>query len=290
MSPAPPPPRRPASGSSGPAATPPGSPPPPPTPPVVLPLPEPRPHSRSGMTWFTLALAFLIVAAFAYIARPSRPETQLAQSVKAARQTSPGPAASGQQALSPAPELQSLPRPSRIELIEPATPSREEQFARLINTNLSISSTQSNVGLLVAASGPGSPSSVVDALQGFITDPKIHFIFNLADTDALRSAGFFDDMYSGNGQFLSQAVRLSRLDYILLAKATYSCSRQPDLSPDLLTCELNFTCRLVDRTGSTVQSGSFTAPGPGFSESQALKRAAENVAKQLNEKILRSIR
>jgi hypothetical protein len=174
--------------------------------------------------------------------------------------------------------------------VEAAPPSREDQFLKLINTTLSISSTQPNVALLIVVAGPDNPSQAVDVLQGFLANTKAHLIFNLADTTALKAGGFFDDMYAGNGQFLSQAARLSRVDYILLGKAAISLRRQPDLDPDLVTCGLTLTCKLVDRTGTVVQSGSFNAAGPGFTQAKALEGAAENVARQLKERILDSIR
>jgi len=169
-------------------------------------------------------------------------------------------------------------------------PSREYQFLKLINTNLSISSTHPNVAFVIVAASPGSPSQAVDALRGFLADTKAHLIFNLANADALKDGGFFDDMYAGDGRFLSQAARLSRVDYFLLGKAAVSFRRQPDLDPDLVTCDLTLTCRLLDHSGTVVQSGSFSAPGPGFTQAKALEAAAENVARQLKEQILDSIR
>ena len=92
------------------------------------------------------------------------------------------------------------------------------------------------------------------------------------------------------------AVFLARLHtfrvsiIFLLGRASCNFRPQPDLDPDLVTCDLTLSCRLVDRSGTVVQSGSFTSPGPGFTRDKALEAAAENVARQVREKILAYIR
>jgi hypothetical protein len=235
--------------------------------------------------WFTLAGAFLLVAVFAYLVRPQRVEQQQSGPAVQAAPQAPPVVATLRPPEPAAPSRQSQAVPVTA---QPPRPTREEEFGRLVNTNLSLSSTQPNVAVLITSSGPGA--SVADALQGLLSDARTRLIFNLADLNALRAGGFFDEMYAGNGQLLSQATRLSGVDYILLGKALYAFRPQPGLDPDLLTCDLTLACRLVDRAGTAVQSASFTVAGPGFTQAQALERAAENAARQLKEKVLDTVR
>src|ERR1017187_4532520 len=248
----------------------------PPSPPL-----DPDHRFRPGVIWYTLAAGFLLVAVFAYIVGPHhdkrQPAVTAAQVAPALPQTLPLPS-----------EPQTVPPQRRT---EPAQPRRrEDEFRKLINTNLSLSSTQPNVALLIESTGPGITGSVANALQGFLADTRVHLIGNLANIEDLKGGGFFEDLYGGNGQFLIEAARLSRVDYILLGKAAYSFRRQVNLDPDLLTCDLTLVSRLVDRTGTVVRSGSFTAAGPGFTQEKALESATENVARQLKERILDPIR
>jgi hypothetical protein len=160
----------------------------------------------------------------------------------------------------------------------------------LINSNLSVSSSQPNLALLVDSSGPPTPGSINDSLNGFLNGTKVRIVANLADLSALKTQGFFDDLFGGNSSFLSQAAQLSRVDYILLGKAAYSFRRQPELDPDLMTCDFSLTSRLADRTGTVIRSASFSTTGPGFTPAQALERATENAAQQLKEKVFDAIR
>lgn len=258
---------------------PPAFPPAPPSPPS---LPNPRSvpsHGfRPGVIWYLLALAFLLMSAFAYLMRPRQVGPQSAQAVSQ-------PILPRTEALPSVHDGSSV--PSKID----ESRNREDEFRQLINTHLSISPTQPNVGILIEPSKPEPGGSIADSLFGFLTSTtKIRFIANLADTRALTAGGFFDDLYAGNGQFLTQAFRLSRLDYLLLGKAVYSFRRQPTLDPELITSDLTLTCRLVDRTGTVTQSVSFSSTGAGYTETQALERATENAATQLKERIIDSIR
>jgi hypothetical protein len=244
-------------------------------------------ESGSGRIFYMLGAVFFALAIIAYVVNRKQPQAQgpimeraavaaatptatLPESRPSAKKTEPdaGPSAAG----------------DRVQ-----QPSREEQFRALINTNLAISATQPTIALVVVPAGSEAGVSVADALQGFLADPRFQFAANLADVQALRTGGFFDEMYAGNGRFLRDAAQISRVSYILLGKASYSFRQQPDLAADLLTCDLTVTCRLVDHDGTVVHSGSFSAPGPGFGQAQALQHAAERVARQLKDSMFAAI-
>jgi hypothetical protein len=245
-----------------------------------LPPEPPNPARALPRTiWFVLAGAFALVAAFAYIAQPHSEKAQTFPVKVASGPINPTPAGGG-------PRREARPdTPSA-----PQAPSRDAVFLGLINSSLSVSSSQPNLALLVDSSGPPTPGSVNDSLGGFLSGTKVRVVGNVADISALKSEGFFDDLYGGNSKFLSQIAQLSHVDYILLGKATYSFRRQPELDPDLMTCDLSLSSRLADRTGTVVRTESFSTTGPGFTPAQALERATENAAQQLKEKILDAIR
>jgi hypothetical protein len=266
--------------------------PPPPPPPPQHPAPtqgsfrppEPPPLSRKSpqTIWFVLAGAFVLVAVFVYLAQPHSERAQTLPKKDARGFSEPtSPTTPGRSArLETRPETPSAPEAA----------SREIVFRGLINSNLSVSSSQPNLALLIDSSGPPTPGSINDSLNGFLSGTKVRMVTNLADLSALKTQGFFDDLFGGNSTFLSQAAQLSHVDYILLGKATYSFRRQPELDPELTTCDLSLTSRLADRTGTMVRTDSFSTTGPGFTPAQALERATENVAQQLKQKILDAIR
>jgi len=239
------------------------------------------PAAKPLQLWYVLAAAFVLLAAFAFVVRPKVTQSQPSVTLPPGQpitKSLPPPVAQPTTAQAAAPAVEA-----------PKTPNRDEQFRAIINTNLSLSASQPNVALVILPTGSENSTSVSDILQGLLADSRLHFIGNLADLVALKQGGFFDDMYAGNGRFLGVAAQLAHVDYILLGNASYSFRPQPELNPDLITCELTVSARLADHNGTMVRSGSFSAPGPGFSQQQALERAAENVARQLKEKMLDSI-
>jgi hypothetical protein len=301
---------------SSPPSTPPPQPPTPEPPPPQPPLPHSTPIApapsfpvaRSSVGWFVLGGSLLIAAAIGGAIAFSRSQTvapaqreslpprgpepsnvdrnaptRIVQTQASSPATAQGSPAVGP-LLSPTPPAQTRLEQSPAPTIPSS--SRGEGFQELINTKLSKSSTQPNVALLIDSTGTGAGA---DALQGFLTGTKVRIIANLADVNALKSGGFFDQLYAGNSGLLGQAIQLSHVDYILVGKATYSFRRQAGLDPDLLTCDLTLSVRLADHSGTVVQSASFSALGPGFSESQALERASENAAQQLKSRIIDSI-
>jgi hypothetical protein len=284
--PPPPPPKKPADVSE---QTGQGPPPPTlpslqfPTPPqssFLPPAPPEPPRELPQTIWFVLSAAFVLVAIFLYVAQPSSEQ---------AKTFPPRDPPGGSGTVSP-PVGSSARREGRAEISSAPPPSREAVFKGLINSNLSVSSSQPNLALLVDSSGPSTSGSVNDSLSGFLSDTKLRIVANLADLNALKTQGFFDDLFGGNSRFLSQAAQLSHVDYILLGKATYSFRPQPELDPDLTTCDLSLTSRLSDRSGTVVRAESFSTTGPGFTAAQALERATENAAQHLKEKILDAIR
>src|SRR5205807_35361 len=119
-----------------------------------------------------------------------------------------------------------------------------------------MSPSQPNVSLLIDASGPGDSRSLADSLRGFLSGTKLRLVGNLADVNRLKAGDFFEALYAGDGQLLGDAIRISRVDYILMGRAAYSFRPQPNLDPNLITCDLKVTYRLVDHSGTMTQSGS----------------------------------
>jgi hypothetical protein len=169
-----------------------------------------------------------------------------------------------------------------------ATDAREAAFRRLINSDLTVASSKGRT-LAILIDSSGSAGAITEAISGFLRDDKFHLVAELGDIVPLKAAGYFDEMYAGNRRLLSLAAAISGVDYILLAKASYSFRRQDTIDPEFLTCQLSLKFRLIYRTGIVVASASVTAAGPGFTEALALDRAAENGAKELKEQIAASI-
>lgn len=233
-------------------------------------------QSRSWIVWFVLAAVFFLISAIgitAYITQHNRPEPGVVL------EKSPSPEVTARKVL---PQT-GAPPPQALQ--SPAPETKVEKFRELINTNLSVSSSQPNVGLLIESADAVGTASIAESVQGFLTDTRVRLIGNVANVSSLEAGGFFDRLYGGDGKLLSEAIQLSRVDYILLGKAQYSFRVQTQLDPDLVTAALTLSCRLVDRSGTVVQSATLSANGPGFNQSQALERAVETISHQLKDRL-----
>jgi hypothetical protein len=245
-----------------------------------------RRKEQAGVIWFIFAGAFFLVAVLTYVTNSRQPATPISPApVQAAPEAPPSgshPAPETPHPLAPAP---TIPTPAKKDV------ARAAEIEQMINTTLSLSSSQPNVGILFDAAAPETEGSAAEVLRSYLgSESSVRLIFDFADTAALKSHGFLTQLYGGNAALLTEVLRLSRLDYINLVKAGYSFRQQPELDQDLVTCDLVLTYRLVDRSGQTVQSGRLSAAGPGFTRSTALDIAAERTASQLREKVFASIR
>jgi hypothetical protein len=162
-------------------------------------------------------------------------------------------------------------------------------FASLVNHQVNLSTSQRNVALVIDAPELIDATQMGDLVNGFLNDQKVRTILNMVDLKALRASRFFDDFYAANGPLLREAAQVSGVDYVLLGKAEYKFRKQTALDPDLITCDLTFRGRLADRQGTIVQSAMFSTAGPGFTETQALEKAAENAARQLSSRFFEKL-
>lgn len=175
---------------------------------------------------------------------------------------------------SPSPKVTPEPEAKRID--------RQDELQRLINTNLPMSSTQPNVAMLIDASGDLRGVSVGDKLHALLTHKiDANLIGNLADIKVLKERGIFDELFGGNSSLIRVAHERSKVDYVLLGKATYSFRAQSSVQADLLACDLVLTYRLFDHSAAMVRANSLSSVGAGFTNRQALENASEGIAQQL---------
>jgi hypothetical protein len=254
--------------------------------------PVPRPKPRTSTIWALLGVflvgAVLLTLGWEYFLRPSN-----ALSSSAVNPAS-GPTGASDPKGSSAPSGAGPVQPSGSTGVkQPQNPVddrvQKPSFSNFVNRHVSLSSTQRNVALVIDSAGSTDPKPVADLLNGFLGDKNIRTILNLVDVKGLKANGFLNDFYAGNGDLIRDAIRLSGVDYVLLGQAEYQFRKQPALDPDLITCDLTVKSRLADRRGTIIQSAVFSAPGPGFTEAQAIERAAENIAQQLWKKFFETL-
>jgi len=106
---------------------------------------------------------------------------------------------------------------------------------------------------------------------------------------AFKSGGFFEEIYGGNTKNMKESGAMADLDYLLLGKVSYSFRKNPQLDQDLISCDLTFAYKVVDRQCNISGSGVKNTIGAGFKEEAALERAMEVLAEKHSGSIFRNI-
>ena len=163
---------------------------------------------------------------------------------------------------------------SRVGSINPRE-ARLNEFKALVNARTASATGRPSIGLMFDSPHLASGMSPESALFGLLKSHKADFVPHVFREDAVRAKGFFADMYQGNMDLLSQATSLAKLDYLILGKLTHSFRKGSSIDNDLVSCELNLSCKVANRNGAIIRSDSFNAVGAGYSENAAIERALE---------------
>ena len=128
-----------------------------------------------------------------------------------------------------------------------------------------------------------SPSS---ALYNLLRVEQVNLIINLFQEESFRTRGFFKEIYDWNTELLHSSGALSEIDYLILGSLNYSFRKGIGLDSDLLSCDINFAYKVINKNGNVVKSDSISIIGPGFSEDAALERGLEILSAKYSDRIL----
>lgn len=131
-------------------------------------------------------------------------------------------------------------------------------------------------------------SGADQALYGRLKSDRNQLLTNVFRMDVFRS-GLFEDLYQGDGEMLRTAVSAAQVGWMIIGKLQHSYRKTAQIDADLFSCELTLNVKLVNHSGVVVQSDMLRSVGPGFSESAALEHAAEALAAQFQERLLKVV-
>ncbi|MEM4188345.1 MAG: hypothetical protein QXN56_04200, partial [Candidatus Hadarchaeum sp.] len=101
-----------------------------------------------------------------------------------------------------------------------------------------------------------------------------------------RSSGYFGNAFAGQTGILKDAGALDLVDYIILGKVNTSCSTGTSVDPEVVSCSVRLSFRVVNKAGVLVSSDTVYVVGAGFSENAAFARALEMLGEQYGSRIL----
>jgi hypothetical protein len=161
---------------------------------------------------------------------------------------------------------------------------RLNDFRGLIDQHVLLSSAKDpNIGrvaLVIESKNTGTGFSPGAALCTLFRNRKINVVENLFKEKLFIEMGFFEEIFGGNTGLLKETNALSGVDYLVLGKLNYSFEKGLSVDKDLVTCNVNFHYRVINKNGNVVRSDNINVPGADFSEDRALRRGLENLSDQ----------
>lgn len=178
-----------------------------------------------------------------------------------------------------------FPKPPKIDENE----GEPNEFKLLINRDITIRVGKPNIAIVIESKKTESGFTPENTLYNLLRTEKVNLIINLFKEESFKAKGFFREIYDGNIKLLRQANALSKIDYLILGKLNYSFQKDARIDRDLISCNINFSYKIINKNAEIVRSDSFSVIGPGFSEDAALERGLEILSEKYSNRILKPI-
>lgn len=166
---------------------------------------------------------------------------------------------------------------------------RLDEFRSLINKMVTTYPDKQNVAMIIESSKTDRGISPENLLYNLLKTEKINIIINFFKEKAFKSKGFFREIYDGNAELLKEADVFSKVDYIILGRIDYSFRKSGLIDKDLVSCDITFSYKVINKNAQVVESDNISVIGPGFSEGRALERGLEILCEEYSDRIMRSI-
>jgi len=171
----------------------------------------------------------------------------------------------------------------------PEIERRLQELKSLINKGINIQSGKPNVAIVIESRKTESGVSPESTLYDLLKTDKVNMILNLFKEELFKSKGFFREIYDGNTELLKEADAMSKIDYLILGKLNYSLQKGSGIDRDLISCNINFSYKIINKNAEVIKSDNISVIGPGFSEDAALERGLEMLSEKYSNRIFKTI-
>lgn len=165
---------------------------------------------------------------------------------------------------------------------------RVDELKTLVNHGLTTHPGKSNVAMIIESPKSEGGSTPETALYRLLKTDKVHVVVNLFKEELFKSKGFFKEIYDGNTDLLIQTDALSKIDFMILGRLSYSFRKGSEIDRDLVSCDINLSYKVINKKGEIINSDNIHTLGPGFSEEAALSRGLGIIAERYSDRILKS--
>lgn len=169
-----------------------------------------------------------------------------------------------------------------------AKEGRLNDFKSLINRSVFAHRGKRNVALVIESRRFEEGISPAAVLCNLLSTEKVNIIPNFFKEKLFIEKGFFGEIYAGNTDLLRQTDTLSSVDCLILGKLDYLFSKGASIESALVSCNINFSYKVISNNGDIVRSDNIRVIGPGFSEEAALERGLEILSETYSDRILRT--
>lgn len=166
---------------------------------------------------------------------------------------------------------------------------RLQEFKSLINRVSNIHPGKPNIAMVIESKRTESGVSPENSLYNLLKTERANIIVNLFKEESFKAKGFFREIYDGNTELLRQTDALSKIDSLILGRLNYSFSKGTGIDRDMVSCNINFSYKVINKKGDIIKSDSISVVGPGFSEDAALERGLEILSEKNSERIFKSV-
>lgn len=101
--------------------------------------------------------------------------------------------------------------------------------------------------------------------------------------------GFFEEVDRGQTRNLVGTTFFDHSSHLIVGNIIHHCTKGAAVDPELISCRLDATVKLVDRTGAIVRSDVFSSVAAGYTESGAVSAASDHLAEVFDQKMLRLV-
>ncbi len=164
---------------------------------------------------------------------------------------------------------------------------RLQEFKSLINQVSSIHTSKANVAMVIESKRTESGISPENALYNHLRTERANIIINFFKEESFKAKGFFREIYDGNTELLRQTDALSKIDNLILGRLSYSFQKGAD--KDLVSCNINFNYKVINKKGDIIRSDGISVIGPAFSEDAALERGIEILTEKYSDRIFKTV-
>jgi len=162
------------------------------------------------------------------------------------------------------------------------------EFKSLISQSVMTSPDKPNVAIVIESLRSESGLSPEDTLVNLLKREGINIIEHYFK-EGFKTKGYFKEIYGGSTEILKHSEALSKIDCIIIGRINYTSRKGSQIDRDLVSCNINFNYKVINKKGDIVKSDSLVVVSPGFSEDAALERGLEMLAERYSDRIMRPV-